>query len=77
MSDNREPVVLKENNFFDTKESLDEVMEYMTAYAGKDNAWLCAMTMAFTLNTLIRMMHEQGDGTCIGIRAETLKKESA
>ena len=77
MSDNKEPVVLKENNFFDTKESLDEVMEYMTAYAGKDNAWLCAMTMAFTLNALIRMMHEQGDGTCIGIRAETLKEESA
>jgi hypothetical protein len=77
MTDNKEPVVLQENNFFDTKESLDEVMDYMTAYAGKDNAWICAMTMAFTLNALVRMMHEQGDGTCIGKRAKTLMEESA
>tara|TARA_R110002153_G_scaffold33578_1_gene101281 strand:- start:210 stop:443 length:234 start_codon:yes stop_codon:yes gene_type:complete len=77
MSDNKEPVVLQENNFFDTKESLDEVMDYMTAYAGKDNAWFCAMTMAFTLNALVRMMHEQGDGTCIGKRAKTLMEETA
>ena len=48
MSKKREPLVIVESNFFNTFDTTEDIMEYMTSYGGKENAYLCAMTMAFT-----------------------------
>jgi hypothetical protein len=45
-------------------------MKFMTSYGGKENAYLCAMTQAFTINTLVKIMDEQCDGTAIAKRAK-------
>ena len=70
MTQKKQPLVLKEHNFFASYNSLDEVMDFMTRYAGRENAYLCAMTQAFTINTLVKIMDEQCDGTAIAKRAK-------
>ena len=77
MADKKEPLLIKESALFASKKSTDEVLEFMTAYAGKENAWLCAMTMAFTINALVRMIDEKCDGTAVIERARPLLEERA
>jgi len=78
MTDKKEPLVIKESNMFASKKSTEEVMDFMTAYAGKENAWFCAMTMALTINALVRIIDEECDGTAVVERAKPLfRKESA
>lgn len=77
MSNKKEPLVIRESNMFASMKSTEEVMEYMTQYAGKENAWFCAMTMAFTINALVRMIDEECDGTAVVERAKPLIKERA
>ena len=78
MADKKEPLVIRESNMFASKKSTDEVLEFMTAYAGKENAWFCAMTMALTINALVRVIDEECDGTAVVERAKPLfNKESA
>jgi len=71
----KEPLVIVENNFFATFDSTEDIMDYMTRYAGKENAWFCAMTMAFTINTVAKQIDELGDGTAIARRKKSLFKE--
>ena len=52
----KEPLTIQEHGFFTSMKSLEDVMDYMTKYGGKENAYLCAMTQAFTINTIVRMM---------------------
>ena len=61
----KQPLVLKENGFFTSMDSLEEVLDYMANYGGDENAHLCAMTQAFTLNAIIKKMDEKCDGTAI------------
>ena len=68
----KQPLTLHESGFFATYDSLDEVMKFMTSYGGKENAYLCAMTQAFTINTLVKIMDEQCDGTAIAQRAKPI-----
>tara|TARA_X000001382_G_C3147781_1_gene171854 strand:+ start:281 stop:541 length:261 start_codon:yes stop_codon:yes gene_type:complete len=68
----KQPLTLIENGFFASYDSLDDVMDYMIQYGGKENAYLCAMTQAFTLNTIVKVMDEQGDGTAIAQRAKPI-----
>ena len=68
----KQPLTLHESGFFATYDSLDEIMKFMTSYGGKENAYLCAMTQAFTLNTIVKVMDEQGDGTAIAQRAKPI-----
>ena len=70
----KQPLTLHESGFFATYDSLDEVMKFMTSYGGKENAYLCAMTQAFTLNTIVKVMDEQGDGTAVCERAKPILK---
>jgi hypothetical protein len=78
MADKKEPLIIKESALFASKKSTDEVMEFMTAYAGEENAWFCAMTMALTINALVRIIDEECDGTAVVERAKPLfRKESA
>tara|TARA_R110000744_G_scaffold128459_2_gene235545 strand:+ start:180 stop:422 length:243 start_codon:yes stop_codon:yes gene_type:complete len=70
MEKTKQPLTLKEHGFFTSMESLEDVMEYMTRYGGKENAYLCAMTQAFTINTIVKIMDEQCDGTAISKRAK-------
>ena len=70
----KQPLRLIENGFFTSMDSLDDVMDYMTQYGGKENAYLCAMTRAFTLNTIVKVMDEQGDGTAVCERAKPILK---
>tara|TARA_R100001163_G_C4952076_1_gene119424 strand:- start:95 stop:331 length:237 start_codon:yes stop_codon:yes gene_type:complete len=75
MSKKREPLVIVENNFFNTFDTTEDIMEYMTSYGGKENAYLCAMTMAFTINTIAKLIDEKGDGTAVAQRKKPLFKE--
>jgi|TARA_R100001244_G_scaffold71906_1_gene58190 hypothetical protein len=59
----KEPLTIQEHGFFTSMKSLEDVMDYMTKYGGKENAYLCAMTQAFTINTIVRIMDEECDGT--------------
>ena len=68
----KQPLTLHESGFFATYDSLDEIMDYMTRYGGKENAYLCAMTQAFTINTLVKIMDEQCDGTAVAQRAKPI-----
>jgi hypothetical protein len=78
MADKKEPLIIKEVPLFASMESTDEVMDFMTRYAGEKNSWFCAMTMAFTINAIARMMDEDCDGTAVVERAKPLfRKESA
>ena len=75
MSKKKEPLVIVESNFFNTFDSTEDIMDYMTRYAGEKNAWFCAMTMAFTINTIAKLIDEQGDGTAVAQRKKPLLKE--
>jgi len=77
MADKKEPLLIKEIPLFASMESTDEVMDFMTRYAGEKNAWLCAMTMAFTINALVRIIDEKCDGTAVIERARPLLEERA
>tara|TARA_R110002012_G_scaffold36545_1_gene103097 strand:- start:301 stop:534 length:234 start_codon:yes stop_codon:yes gene_type:complete len=77
MADKKEPLLIKESALFASKKSTDEVLEFMTAYAGKENAWFCAMTMALTINALVRVIDEECDGTAVIERARPLLEERA
>jgi len=77
MADKKEPLLIKESALFASKKSTDEVMEFMTAYAGKENAWFCAMTMALTINAIVRVIDEECDGTAVVERARPLLEERA
>ena len=68
----KQPLTLHESGFFATYDSLDEVMKFMTSYGGKENAYLCAMTQQFTLNTIVKAMDEQCDGTAVAQRAKPI-----
>lgn len=68
----KQPLTLKENGFFGSYDSLDEIMDYMTRYGGKENAYLCAMTQQFTLNTIVKIMDEKCDGTAVAQRAKPI-----
>lgn len=68
----KQPLTLIENGFFTSMDSLDDVMDYMIQYGGKENAYLCAMTQQFTLNTIVKAMDEQCDGTAIAQRAKPI-----
>ena len=72
MTQKKQPLVLKEHNFFASYNSLEEVMDFMTKYAGKDKAYLCHMTQAFTINAIVKVMDEQCDGTAVCERAKPL-----
>ena len=72
MTQKKQPLVLKEHNFFASYNSLDEVMDFMTKYAGKEKAYLCYMTLQFTINTIVKVMDEQCDGTAVCERAKPL-----
>tara|TARA_R100001082_G_scaffold35983_1_gene18869 strand:+ start:1189 stop:1428 length:240 start_codon:yes stop_codon:yes gene_type:complete len=72
MTQKKQPLVLKEHNFFASYNSLEEVMDFMTRYAGKDKAYLCHMTQAFTINAIVKAMDEQCDGTAVCERAKPL-----
>jgi len=77
MADKKEPLLIKESALFASKKSTDEVMEFMTAYAGEKNAWFCAMTMALTINAIVRVIDEECDGTAVIERARPLLEERA
>jgi len=77
MADNKEPLLIKESALFASKKSTDEVLEFMTAYAGEKNAWFCAMTMALTINAIVRVIDEECDGTAVIERARPLLEERA
>ncbi len=77
MADKKEPLLIKEVPLFASMESTDEVMDFMTRYAGEKNAWLCAMTMAFPINALVRMIDQKCDGTAVVERAKLFRKEKA
>ena len=77
MADKKEPLLIKETALFASKKSTDEVMEFMTAYAGEKNAWFCAMTMALTINAIVRVIDEECDGTAVIERARPLLEERA
>ena len=63
---------------FASKASVQEVQEYMTAYAGKEHAFIAAMAIALTVNAIVRMMDEDCDGTAVAERAKSLiERESA
>ena len=68
----KEPLTIQEHGFFTSMKSLEDVMDYMTKYGGKENAYLCAMTQAFTINTIVRMMDEECDGTATFKRAKPI-----
>jgi hypothetical protein len=70
----KQPLTLIENGFFASYDSLDDVMDYMIQYGGKENAYLCAMTQQFTLNTIVKAMDEQCDGTAVAQRAKPILK---
>ena len=70
----KQPLTLIENGVFTSFDSLDDVMDYMTRYGGKENAYLCALTQAFTVNTIVKAMDEQCDGTAIAKRAKPILK---
>ena len=71
-NEKKQPLPLIENGFFTSMDSLDDVMDYMIQYGGKENAYLCAMTQQFTLNTIVKAMDEQGAGTAIAQRAKPI-----
>lgn len=75
MTKKKEPLVIVESNFFNTFDTTEDIMEYMTRYGGKENAFLCAMTMGFTINTIVKLIDEKGDGTAITQRKKPLFKE--
>ena len=75
MSKKKEPLVIVESNFFNTFDTTEDIMEYMTRYGGKENAYLCAMTMAFTINTIAKWIDEKGDGTAVAQRKKPLFEE--
>ena len=77
MADKKEPLLIKESALFASKKSTDEVLEFMTAYAGEKNAWFCAMTMALTINAIVRVIDEECDGTAVIERARPLLEERA
>ena len=77
MADKKEPLLIKESALFASKKSTDEVLEFMTAYAGEKNAWFCAMTMALTINAIVRVIDEEYDGTAVVERARPLLEERA
>ena len=77
MADKKEPLLIKETALFASKKSTDEVLEFMTAYAGEKNAWFCAMTMALTINAIVRVIDEECDGTAVIERARPLLEERA
>ena len=72
MSKKKEPLVIVESNFFNTFDTTEDIMEFMTSYGGKENAYLCAMTMAFTINTIAKWIDEKGDGTAVAQRKKPL-----
>jgi len=65
----RNPLELEEINFFDSKESIKAVQEYMNAYAGKEHAFIGQLAIGLTYNALIRMIDEQGGGQAVSVRA--------
>ena len=75
MSKKKEPLVIVESNFFNTFDTTEDIMEFMTSYGGKENAYLCAMTRAFTINTIAKSIDEDGDGTAVAQRRKPLFKE--
>jgi len=77
MADKKEPLLIKESALFASKKSTDEVLEFMTAYAGEKNTWFCAMTMALTINAIVRVIDEECDGTAVIERARPLLEERA
>ena len=76
MADKKEPLLIKECNIFDSKASVQEVQDYMTAYAG-EHAFIAAMAIALTVNAIARMMDEDCDGTAVVERAKPLLEEKA
>ena len=71
-NEKKQPLTLIENGIYTSMYSLDDVMDYMIQYGGKENAYLCAMTQQFTLNTIVKAMDEQCDGTAIAQRAKPI-----
>ena len=65
----RKPLELEEINFFDSKESIKAVQEYMNAYAGTEYAFIGQLAIGLTYNALIRMIDEQGGGQAVSVRA--------
>ena len=70
MDENVKPLELEEINLFDSKKSVQEVQEYMSAYAGKEHAYIAQLAIGLTYNALIRMIDEQGGGHAISIRSK-------
>ena len=72
MTQKKEPMVLHETNMYASYDSIEEVMEFMTRYAGKEKAYLCYMTQGLIMNTIVKIMDEQYDGTAVCERAKPL-----
>ena len=69
----KQPMVLHETNLYAScYDSIDEVMEFMTKYAGEEKAYLCYMTQGLIINTIVKVMDEQCDGTAVCERAKPL-----
>ena len=75
MSKKKNPLVITECNMFATKDSVKEVQDYMTAYAGKEHAFIAQLAIALTVNAIVKMMDEDCDGTAICDRAEPIIRE--
>ena len=75
MSKKKEPLVITECNMFATKDSVKEVQDYMTAYAGKEHAFIAQLAIALTVNAIVKMMDEDCDGTAICERTKPIIRE--
>tara|TARA_R100000781_G_scaffold109565_1_gene74560 strand:- start:394 stop:633 length:240 start_codon:yes stop_codon:yes gene_type:complete len=72
MTQKKQPMVLHESNQYASYDSIEEVMEFMTKYAGKEKAYLCYMTQGLIMNTIVKIMDEECDGTAVCERAKPL-----
>ena len=70
-----EPLKITESAMFGHHDSIEELQDYLTQYAGKEHAFIAALSVALTVNTIVHIMDTKCGGKAVAVRAEPLFKE--
>ena len=60
---------------FGHRDSIEELQDYLTQYAGKEHAFIAELSITLTVNTIVHIMDTKCGGKAVAVRAEPLFKK--
>jgi hypothetical protein len=70
-----EPLKIIESAMFGHRDSIEELQDYLTQYAGKEHAFIAELSITLTVNTIVHIMDTKCGGKAVAVRAEPLFKK--